>query len=230
MKNIIITERLKTIVFLVILSFCSHASAKGKLTITIKDCRNIENPCYLAEIKILKDNSEFKTITPKRENKQELMDLEYGNYTLIYKSFFNKIDSINVNIRESKDYSVELCLYVLDYSKETYKPIIDRLQVDEFYSIIISSTGCFHDYNDTITINKNNEVYILTWGSNSKTLLNSDIEAIRRFELELNYMSNALCTTTDTYILIYNGIERQIIDGSCEWNMHYNLRAKLFGE
>lgn len=230
MKNIIITKRLKIIAFLVILSFCSYASAKGKLTITIKDCRNIENPCYLAEIKILKDSNVFKILNPRRENKQVLIDLEYGNYTLIYKSFFNKTDSINVNILESKDYSVELCIYVLDYSKETYKPIIDHLKVDEFYSIIISSTGCFHDYNDTITINKNNEVYILTWGSNSKTLLNSDIEAIRRFELELNYMSYEHCTTIDTYILSYNGIERQIIDGSCEWNMQYNLRAKLFGE
>ena len=226
------TYFIRTISFLclILYNLTVIAQTKAELTITIKDCRNIESFPYLSELIIKKNGKDYKIIKPQHSNKQVLKDLELGTYTLIYKSLFKKEVTIDVNIAELKNYSSTICTAYLDYSKELYKPIIDSLIHGEKYSIFISSQGCFHSTEDTITIKRTNETYSINWDNKTKKLTTKDIEAIRHFEMELNYMNDGDCTTTDTYNVLFRKTNRQIEDGSCRWNGDNYLMRQIFGK
>lgn len=224
------TLRKAMILFIVFISFSSQAKKSAELNINIIDCREENKFAYLSELQILKNGNEFKTLNPQHQSQQVLKNLEFGTYTLVYKSLFNKEERLNVQITESKTYSTKVCINYMDYSKETYEPIIDRLQNKESYSIIISSQGCFHSSQDTIIIKRNNNAYTINWGTNFKTLSTTDLENIRQFEFELNYMTYRGCTTTDTYVIDYGGTSKQISDGSCRWNGDYYFKLRLFGD
>ncbi|MGL5891751.1 MAG: hypothetical protein ACRC3B_17800 [Bacteroidia bacterium] len=217
------------VLFFVLISFCSRAAEKAELIINISDCRGAGNYSYLSKLKILRNENEYKTIEPQHEKKQVLNDLEFGTYKLVYNSLYGKEVSLTVEITENKTYSIDLCTSYIDYSKETYIPIIDQLQVNERYTIVMSSQGCFHSTDDTLTIKRNKEDYTITWGAKTKKLSSADIELIRHFEIELNYMSDIGCTTTDRYTIKYKGrTVKQIDDGSCRWSGFYYLTNQLF--
>lgn len=131
------------ILFITLISLSVNAKSKAQLIITIKDCREA-GISQLSELKILKNGIDFKILKPIHENKQILKDLDLGLYTLIYKSLFSIEETVVVNITENKKYFSIICI---DYSKETYKPIIDSLNIGEKYTIFYSSRGCFHSIN-----------------------------------------------------------------------------------
>lgn len=216
--------------FIVFVSFTAQATVKAELTINISDCRNAKEFAYLSELRILKNGKVFKILKPQHENKQVLKGLDFGTYVLVYKSLFNKEENLKVKITESKKYSARLCLNYIDYSKETSKPIIDQLQETDFYTIVISSQGCFHSTKDTLMIKRSKDAYTINWGAKYKTLSPTEIVKIRNFEIELNYMTEAGCTTTDSYIISYNGKSKLINDGSCNWHGDYYLKKQLFGD
>lgn len=135
---------------------------------------------------------------------------------------------LRVTMTKFKRYSVDLCVNYINYSKESYKPIIDQIQDKENYQILMQSKGCFHSTADTLIISRKNSTYYATWANKKKTLTQADIDAVRHFEIELNYMADAgFCTTADTYVIIYKNIRKKIIDGSCRWNGNYHLKKKL---
>jgi hypothetical protein len=222
--------RLTLTLFFVFLSFFTQAKEKAELVINIADCRDAKNFAFLLELRILKNGKEFKILKPQNENKQVLKNLGFGVYTLVYKTMFEKEESLRVEIIENKRYSTNICTNYIDYSKDKYKPFINQLQENESYTILILSQGCFHSNQDTLTIKRNNDIFIFTWGTKSKKLSQSDIEKVRNFEIELNYMTNLGCTTVDTYFIKYNESTKKISDGSCSWNGNYFLKKQLFGD
>lgn len=135
-------------------------------------------------------------------------------------------------------YNVTVWADSLDYVKETYIPIISQLRDNDFYTIIMASEGCFFAAYDTVNIRKTKDKYLATWKSNIPKLISrsfyltsKQIESIRKFEMELNYMNNEdNCTTIDTYIINYNTTTKTIVDGSCIWRGYYLLREKLLGK
>ena len=228
--SINLSIRLTMIFFLVFAPFLTHAQEKAELAIHITDCRDSVKFNFLPEIRVVKNGIEFDTIVPRFTHDQVLKDLEFGVYTLIYRSLFSKEERVIVEITENKKYTATICTNYLDYSKETYIPIIDQLKEKDAYSIIIQSRGCFHSTEETITIKRMEANYTITWGTQTKTLSSDDIESIRHFEMELNYMSSFGCTSTDTYLIKYNETIKQINDGSCQWNGNDYLQKQLFGE
>ena len=142
---------------------------------------------------------------------------------------FGKQEKLNVSVSESKKYSIDLCLDFIDHSKDNYIPVIDRLQENESFEIKMDSHGCFHHSQEKITIRRLQNEFSITWGEETKTLTQSDIEAVRKFEIELNYMKDAGCTTADTYVVTYNKESKKITDGSCSWKGYQYLRKQLFG-
>jgi hypothetical protein len=203
---------------------------KGELKIIIKYCRNSTELAYLSELVLIKNGKEYKELKPEYENEQTISDLDTGSYTISYKTIFNKTEQINITISEYKKYEVDLCIDYMDYSKENYKPIIDQLKDKESYKIIIASKGCFHSTKDSIIINREDKTYAILFGHKSKTLTKSDIESIRHFELELNYMKLGGCTTEDTYVIKYNNKTTTFIDGRCRWNGAFYLIRNIFGD
>jgi hypothetical protein len=220
-----------TLIFLfVLISFCVHASKKAELTINISDCRDPKDFTYLSEVKVLKNEKEYKTLKPQHESKQVLKDLELGTYTLVYKSLFDKEESLRVEISEYKKYSTTLCTNFIDYSKERYKPIIDQIQENEFYTVIMLSEGCFHSSEDTVIIKRDKNIYTISWAEKSKVLTKADVEAIRHFEMELVNMGGGGCTTSETYTITYNGTTTTNFDRSCRWWGISYLKKQLFGD
>lgn len=230
LKQLIRNKRLRSFAMLlcILLSSCTSEIELAELTIKIRDCRESNYFTYLEVVKILKDNREFKIIKPEVENEYVLENLKYGTYTIIYKSIFEKVETLKVELNENKKYSINLCTNYLDYSKETYKAIIDQLQINESYSIIMESNGCFHSNDDTLTINRNKKDYSIVWRTKTKILSKSNIDALRHFEIELNYMNIGGCTTTDEYIINYNGIKKHILDGTCQWRGYDYLKKQIF--
>lgn len=225
-KQFLLTTVLLPIIF-IFLSSTNNNSAT--LEIRIKDCRTNKLE-YLYGLSVIKDGKTIEVLQPGFDNIQTLTNLDTGTYFLEYNSLFGKSEKLKVVMTEFKNYSVDLCLDYIDYSKEKYKPIIDRLKDKEYYKILMSSQGCFHSSADTLTISREHNTYSATWTTNKKTLTQSDIDAIRHFEIELNYMSYEGCTTTDSYSIIYKNNTKKINDGSCSWNGAYHLNKKLWNQ
>lgn len=213
-----------TALYLLIISF-SHAQAT--LEITIKDCREKNSWPYLSELKLYKNDTLYQSLEPKHENKMIIRNLTNGLYRIDYPSIFKKTESKVVDITNNNVYSTELCTDYINYELETYIPFIDRLHEGESYSIEAESMGCFHHISQSMSIeNKSGNFYVRD-GKKKKQLDSADIEAVRHFEWELNYMQRSLCTTTDTYTLTYKKEKLEIIDGSCNWNGYDRLLEKL---
>ncbi|MBL7997853.1 MAG: hypothetical protein JNL32_04350 [Candidatus Kapabacteria bacterium] len=222
-----------TILFVLCLAFSSTATiarASAELIITIKECRVIKGYAYLSELQIMKNGEHYKTLKPEHDNKLILKNLDIGTYSLTYKTIFNKEETFPVNITQNKRYYASICTTYLDYSKETYKPIIDILKEGEAYSICLSSQGCFHSSDDTLIVTRRKNTYSISWGKNSKTLSKKDMRVIRNFEIELTHMAGDGCTTTDTYVVEYKGAKQETKDGSCSWRGGYYLKQQIFGE
>lgn len=220
---------MKKLIALIILSsltltFCN---AQSSLQVNIKDCRRDGSFEYLEEFKLYKNDILIRTVEPKHERKQYLKDLSFGNYRIEYKSMFEKIESVEIELNEKKKYVIDICLNFINYELETYKPFIDQLKNGDSYSILVSSQGCFHNSKEEYIIKRKNEDYYLTFGGTKKILSKNDIQLIRHFEIELNYMESDGCTTTDRYSVKFKNNEVVILDGSCSWNGDYHLKKEL---
>lgn len=203
-------------------------NAQSTLQVNIKDCREKNSFKYLSEFKLFRNDSLIKTIEPKHERKQKIKNLEYGSYRVEYETIFRKTESIRVELIEKKKYNVDLCLDYIDYKDVSYKPIIDLLENGKSYSIQISSIGCEHNSDEKIIIKRKSDKYYIYFGEKEKLLDQEEIQAIRDFEMELNYIKPlGGCTTTDTYHVKYKKKEIKVSDGSCSWNGGYFLKEKL---
>lgn len=227
--------RIYIISFLVIIafltsSFTSIFPRKARIEVTTKICR-YDSQEYLNELKVLKDGKIIRHIEPNFYKPTWIEDLDTGNYVLEFSSIFGKTISYNYRIPKAKRYDIELCLDYIDYSKESFKPIISRLKNDETYSIKYQSKGCFHSQNDCFTISKLEDKYYLKRDTTTKELSQKDIEAIMHFEMELNCMhGNYGCTTQDYYLVEYGDTALEIKDGGCIWNGFSYLGKQLFGD
>lgn len=215
--------------FFHLISLSVYSEDKAMIVINIQDCREVDNGTYLSEIKILRNGEEYQIVQPETQNEYIIKDLELGIYTLLYTSFFGKEESKEVKISTYKKYDIVLCLDFMDYSKETYKSLIDQLKNNESYTINLLSRGCFHSVEEVVTINRKKDIYTIQWDLTFKSLNKKDIEAIRHFEIELNYQEDKGCTTEDIYTLNYKGNTKKIIDASCSWEGLSYLHKQIFG-
>jgi predicted DNA binding protein len=213
---------------------------KASLRIEIKNCRQSQikrYPSLKDSLLVVKNDIPFQKLDGLN-SLHTLSDLDTGLYTIHYTSIYGKEEKTSIHITTFKPYNITVWADSLDYTKETYIPIIDQLHDNDFYTIIMASDGCFSAAHDTLTIRKIKDKYRAIWKSNipkfishSFNLTPKQIETIRKFELELNYMNNEDdCTTIDTYTINYQATTKTIVDGSCSWRGYYLLREKLLGK
>ncbi|MCK8482270.1 hypothetical protein [Psychroserpens algicola] len=173
---------------------------------------------YLEEFKIFRNDTLIKTVKPKHHSEQIIKDLKFGKYEIEYLTQFKKTERKKLELTEKKTYEIDLCIDYINYELESYKPFIDRIKNGESYSIEINSSGCFHRSEEKITISRNANKYYIRFAETEKLLKDEDIDAIRCFEIELNYMESWGCTSVDDYVLKYKNNLVKISDGSCSWN------------
>lgn len=210
-----------------ILFTCQFTIAQSALEVNIKDSRIESNYIRLSEFKLFKDDVLLKTITPEHGSQKIVKHLAFGSYRIEYETIFEKIETIYIEISQKRKYSIDLYIDYLNYETETYVPFISQLKNGESYSIQIQSQGCFHSSDETITIKRKADKYFIKYGVIENELTDIDIQTIKEFEVELNYMNSGGCTTVDNYRLKFKDKEVRISDGSCAWNGGRYLKKKL---
>lgn len=103
-------------------------------------------------------------------------------------------------------------------AQEPYSTIIESLQNGESYSIEITSVGCFNGTRQTVIVSREGNLLTASFQGFSKILTETDIEAFRTFELQLQALQIGGCSTVDTYVLRYGNDTFQSSDGTCSWN------------
>lgn len=205
------------VVLVLLLSLRSDRSTSG-IEIKIFDCRDTTT-AYLGEVQILKNSKKFKTVSPEWDGMIKLNAVPPDIYEFRYTTIFGTEAGVMQDARKAGNYTDTICTNSLDYNKETYRPVIDHLQPEEEYVICYKSQGCFHYVIDSLFIKRNDNNYSASHGGVSKTLNSSQVELLRRFELELNHMKGGDCTTIDKYQITYDGhIVNHTTDGSCDWH------------
>lgn len=109
-----------------------------------------------------------------------------------------------------------------------YKPLLDKIKNGEAFYIKFVSSGCFHHQTEKLKIEKKENKYFASYNDKTINLSNKQLTIVREFEGELKkprYMF--ICTTTETYDIIYLDDSQQIIDSSCDWHGFNNLLVDL---
>lgn len=209
-----------------LLSSISHA--QSTLHVHVKTCHSqTVTPVFLNEFKIFKADSLVKTIKPDISSTETVKNVAYGLYEIEYKTKFQQLHRVKIELSEPKEYHIDLCMYYIDYENASHKPFIDQLKDGEFYSIHISSSGCFHSSSDSLVVKRQKGLYYVLFKDQKVLLATEDITAIRHFEIELSYMESSGCTSVDRYTLEYKQQTLKIRDGSCRWFGSYRLMEKL---
>lgn len=204
------------VVLMIVLSLC-EPNDFVRLEVVIEDCRD-SDAAYLDKLVLLRDGKKIKTFEPKWDTEFTIDSLQPGEYEFRYTSMFDLPVSVKVDAAQPGKYPVTLCSNYIDYSAETYKPIIDRIQPGRAYTVFFSTMGCFHSYTDTMTFLRTDSNYVAKFEGKSKILDSTDLVAVRHFELELNHVNNGGCTTTESYSIVYGGRTlKKAEDGSCDW-------------
>lgn len=131
--------------------------------------------------------------------------------------------------RFSLAFSFLLCCY-LSSSAQTTKTLegqkddtvtsllLHRMVSADTLSVIHSSQGCFHKYENSIQIINVNDTFYLLDSGKSSTLSASAFEAIEKFELhvrKLPLISSYGCTTIEYFKISLNGESLSKWDDSC---------------
>lgn len=212
-----------------LLSLCTQRVSGAQVTLNFVDCRTGE-PTYVRKVEVLNNGQLFAEHTPKHYMPL-VIDLKVGTYTIQYLNFYGQTATDTLQVDSVPARVLSVCLDRLVTGKVANRTFIDMLEVGESYSIQMTSSGCFHGYNDILSVSRDQQGYIMHWDTLTERRLSlKDLDRMRRFEIELDHMSEGGCTTTDTYSILYGRRKRVIVDGHCRWNGWSYLRSEFLGE
>lgn len=226
---LLLTNKNYWLLLLLSFLFLENAHTQATLDIFIDNCQAEGGLSYLQELNIYKDQELVHTLKPGFDYVQTLSSLPYGNYIVEYQSVFEKTEQASIQLSEKKQYELTICKDYLDYAASTYQPIIDQLQEGEQYSIAFASQGCFHFRERNLVIYRKQHQYYLHYKKEKRALNKEEIEALRKFEIELHYIQATTggCTTTDSYTLTYKDTTSTAKDRGCAWGGFYKLQKQL---
>lgn len=111
------------------------------------------------------------------------------------------------------------------YSVERLPTMIESLQHGEYYTIQITSIGCFHGKRQTVTVLNKEGILTASFNNERKILSPSDVNELILFEIQLREIPLGGCTTVDTYTLSNTYENFTISDGTCNWQGYKSLLA-----
>jgi hypothetical protein len=248
--------KLLTQIILLLFSVASFGQTQKTTTIKLStgDCRNNEAYSWRADTilfyKATEDTVMFKVIPRQyRQFPIKLKNIPVAEYKVAFKNNFKQLVIKQIRLADQETNSIILCPdTLLDYSQNT----LSRLQDKDTISINFHSQGCFHTTFSKILISKQDDKYLarlynVNWGYVTKkkkttmrnhgdsllktvTLTKQNVQDFIRFENELNFVTDAGCTTTDWYDIKSKYLNKKATDGSCSWNGFYYLRKSFFGD
>jgi hypothetical protein len=205
------------------------------LELSTGDCRNNQHVRigYRDTIQFFQNNKLTQKIIPMNYNQWpiDIENFNSGTYTVLYRNLYGKQVSKLITIPDTTDeYELQLCPdELLDYSFNS----LSALKNGETIKIIFSSSGCFHQFRETLIITRQNNLFLakLTDINTTKsvTLTQSNVDAFKRFENEIREVKNSFgCTTVDTYTITSKSWTIKRVDGGCAWTGFYFLKKALF--
>lgn len=165
----------------------------------------------------------------KTYNHRDLQNLDntlpYGNYKLIYPSFYNTENEINFRIDQEKT-TINYYVDSLDY-KNIYSPFIDKLKEKETLSLIEKVNGCVSFDGRKMTITKKGSNYFF----NEKKLNIEQLRLLREFENEIHNLDleDYGCTYSQKFLFLNNSTNDFVSanDQSCWYYGFSYLMEKL---
>ena len=217
------------------LTFNVYSQEKASMRFFPSDCREKSSPeakyyryaWWTKEVKIKNSSGHSETIGKKPGENLEVKNLEKGAYTIIFENMFSQIVEIPFKVEEYKKYEVDLCTNIIDYSKEPFKPRINQLKKGEHFTINFTSQGCFHSDEKELIISRKRKKYFLEYEGKSKRLSKKEIKLIEHFEIELLFVKDDFCTTSESYNIQFKDKNDFYNDGSCKWKGFYYLMKNL---
>jgi hypothetical protein len=153
-----------------------------------------------------------------------------GKYEIIYETIFRTRRSMNLNIQHSGD-TISLKVGELDYEKESYKPLIDKLKPGQKITISFRNEGCWMMMHQNLQIQRKQRGYFAAWDDTLVQLSALQVESIGRFEMELQHFKMVKgCTTKNYYTLTGPHVKKadaDYLDGGCDWFGFYTLMKNL---
>ena len=194
-------KKLLIIVLIVLIYNCKEEKIEVKTgTIKIKENYIKYKPDYFSKnyflIKSLDDN-----ITYSSRNLIDIGNrLPYGNYKLIYSSYYNIENETEFKIDKEKT-TINYYIDSLDYTK-VYSPLIDELGENEILNLIEKVNGCVSFYGRKMNITKKGIDYFF----NGKKLNIEQFRLLREFEFEIRNLDleDYGCTYTHKFLFLNN--------------------------
>ena len=222
-------------ILFVLFAFNAYSQEKASIRFFPSDCREEKSSeekyykyAWWTKTVTIKNNSGYKeTIVKKPGEYLEVKNLEKGTYIIIFENMFSQLIEIPFKVEEYKKYEVDLCGNTINFSKEKFKPRISQLKNKEFFKIIFSSQGCFHSDEKELIISRKHKKYFLKYEGKSKRLSKKEIKLIENFEIELLFVKEGYCTTSESYNIQFKDKNDFYLDGSCKWNGLYYLMKNL---
>lgn len=208
------------ILFFVVFFFLRIAIAFSQFVIEveIKDCRSDNYLQQLSTFKLYKDDDLIGEFDITYLNTKSVEVTKKGNYKIEYTTYFGKAENVYLTISKRKTYKVVLCLAYIDYDSTGYIPFVNQLKNEEEYTIKCVFRNNFLESEKTLVVRKREDKYFVSLGEREIELSPEQVESLRHFEIELNYISVPDKTNIDTYILSYNNRLLKIDDGTWWWN------------
>lgn len=205
---------------------------ESELFLLARDSRDRSIYTTVPSVTLMQDGDTLKSTVP--DYSQHYLwfgKFKKGSYTIAYKNIFDQEVMQEVSVTGAEVDTIILHLDYVDYSRETFLPIIDRLQEGDSYTVNFKSVGCEHDNKAKLMIEKRQGVIRARKGDRATELTPGQIESIRRFEVQSNLLpEGGGCTTTDYYTFSFKGENRVVTDGGCDWRGFQVLNKQLWGE
>ena len=203
-------------------------SAQSSVEVIAKDCRypsSVDVPVYLPLLTLYKDGVFFEKVTLSEDAEDEdrvtIDNLITGKYRIDYWSMYGQTLSTEIDVLENSDQQVTLCLDLLDYNDELYNPFIDQLGDSDSYTIKYVTKGCFHHNEYSMTVERKDHDYYVTYKAEKKRLSGKQVDMLRHFEAELyhieHYDKGIRSTLSENYSILYKDKELNITDHNNEW-------------
>lgn len=205
---------------------------ESQLFLLARDSRDKSIYTTVPRVTLMQDGDTLKSTVPEySENYLWFGKFKKGNYTIAYKNIFDQEVKQKVFVTGAEVDTILLYLDYVDYSSESYQPIIDTLQEGDSFTIHFKSVGCEHHEEEQLVIEKRQGTIRASQGDKTTQLTNEQIESIRKFEVQstLNPVDGG-CTTTDYYTFSFKEVKREVTDGGCDWNGFWFLNKQLWRE
>lgn len=198
----------------------------GSLNVVIDNCKykSNENP-YLNEIELYKNGEAFRNVSLNNQDEVNISNLPYGIYDLRYKSIYNIMEHMQIDIIDEKPKLITICIDKLDYNANRNVLLIDDMKIGETIRISFQSQGCFHFSENELELEKSKDGVIATYNEEKVTLSKTQYQLIRQFEIELRSNHVGGCSTIDRYGIWNEDSfgDYTLYDESCQWRGFTNL-------